>query len=155
MDSTNVPMSALDRALDRELAAVSADVARTDNKASLLLALTGGVLIAGVASLGKAPASALALAAAGIAAAAVSALLSVLVVMPRLDSARSNGFSRWARCEADEIREALAVDDHLAVRLHALSVICERKMRLLQWSARCALVAVLSVSAAALLSAAA
>ncbi|WP_344641262.1 AAA family ATPase [Kitasatospora cystarginea] len=107
--------------------------ARTDSKASLLLGITG-VLIAGVAALGKAPAPALALAlaAVGIAAAVASALLSVLVVMPKLDPTRSNGFSRWARCtDPDAIRQALADDVRLA-RLHALSVLCERKMRLLQ-----------------------
>ncbi|MFE7524624.1 Pycsar system effector family protein [Kitasatospora sp. NPDC057542] len=108
-----------------------------------------------MAALGKAPTFALALAAVGIAAAVASALLSVLVVMPKLDPTRSNGFSRWARCtDPDQIREALA-DDVRPARLHALSVLCERKMHLLQWAARLALVAVLAVSAAALLSAAA
>ncbi|MGW3077856.1 Pycsar system effector family protein [Kitasatospora sp. NPDC001132] len=153
MDTTT-PMSALDQALDRELAAVSADIARTDSKASMLLGLIG-VLIAGVAALGQAPTSALALAAAAIAAAVASALLSLLVVMPRLNRTRSDGFSRWARCpDPAAIREALAHDVRPA-RLHVLSVLCERKMRLLQWAARLALVAVLAVSAAALLSAAA
>ncbi|MET8624689.1 hypothetical protein ABZW30_13185 [Kitasatospora sp. NPDC004669] len=82
------------------------------------------------------------------------ALLSVLVVMPKLDPTRSNGFSRWARCtDPDAIRQALA-DDVRPARLHALSVLCERKMCFLQWAARLALVAVLAISAAALLSAA-
>ncbi|MER8188191.1 Pycsar system effector family protein [Kitasatospora sp. NPDC094015] len=151
---TTAPTSALDRALDRELTSVSADVARTDGKASLLLALTGGTLFAGATALGKASAAAITLAAAGITAAAASALLALLVVTPKLDSTRAHGFSRWATCTPDEIRDALADDDRGPARLHALSALCERKMRLLQWASRAAAVAVLTVSAAAVLSAA-
>ncbi|MER5866672.1 Pycsar system effector family protein [Kitasatospora sp. NPDC002040] len=123
--------------------------ARTDNKSSLLLALTGGTLFAGATALGKAPTIALALATVGITAAAASALLALLAVSPRLDPSPSNGFARWAVSTPEQIREDLAVEDHRPAHLHPLSVLCERKMRMLQWACRCAAVAVLTVSAAA------
>ncbi|MEU3565762.1 Pycsar system effector family protein [Kitasatospora sp. NPDC006786] len=149
MDTTTTA----DQALDRELAAVVNEIGRTDSKASLLLALDG-VLVAAVASLGKASGYALALVAIGAVAMVAAAVLAVLVVKPRLDPTKSNGFSRWAACDPDHLLQALA-DDVRPRRLHELSLLCERKMRLLIRAAQLSVVAVLTISAAAVLSAAA
>ncbi|MFD5433752.1 Pycsar system effector family protein [Kitasatospora sp. NPDC127067] len=150
MDTTTE--AATDQALDRELAAVANEISRTDSKASLLLALDG-VLVAAVATLGKAPGYALALAAVGTVAMVAASVLAVLVVKPRLDPTRSNGFSRWAVCsDPDELLQTLAHDVRPR-RLYELSVLCERKMRHLIWAARLSVVAVVTVAAAALASA--
>ncbi|MFJ5927596.1 Pycsar system effector family protein [Kitasatospora sp. NPDC092948] len=144
--------TATDQALDREITAVANEIARTDSKASLLLALDG-VLVAAVATLGKAPAYALALAAIGTAAMVTASVLAVLVVKPRLDPTRCDGFSRWAVCpNPDQLLQALAHDIR-PYRLYKLSVLCERKMRHLIWAARLNVVAVVTVAAAVLVSA--
>ncbi len=139
--------------LDVELAAVTADIGRTDSKASLILTM-GTVLIAGIALLGKMPPVALALAAIGTAAMVGSAILSILVVMPRLDKTRSNSFTRWADLEAHQILDAVATDQR-PHRLRELSRLCERKMTYLVWASRLSLVSIVSTSAAAILTAAA
>ncbi|WP_327071912.1 Pycsar system effector family protein [Kitasatospora sp. NBC_01302] len=129
---------------------MAGEIARTDSKASLLLALDG-VLVAAVAALGKAPLLASVLAAIGTASLVGAAVLAVLVVRPRLDHARSNSFSRWAACKnTDELAAALTHDVRLS-RLQALCAICDRKMRLLVWAADLSVVTVITVATAALL----
>ncbi|MFJ5122943.1 Pycsar system effector family protein [Kitasatospora sp. NPDC088548] len=153
MDTTTATETGvIDQALDREISATHADIARTDSKAGLVLTIDG-VLVAAVAALGKAPAYAVVPAAIGTVSMIAAAVLAVLVVKPRLDSARTNGFSRWAgdwATDPEQILLALA-EDVRPHRLHALSVLCERKMRLLIWACRLSVVAVVTVATAALL----
>ncbi|WP_030273006.1 Pycsar system effector family protein [Streptomyces sp. NRRL B-24484] len=135
--------------LDIELAAVTADIARTDSKSSLILTLST-LMVGGIALLGKMPPVALGVAAVGTTAMIGSAALSILVVMPRTDKTRSTGFTRWADLRPEEIPNAVTADPR-PQRLHNLSKICEGKMTHLVWASRLSLLAIIATSAAAIL----
>jgi hypothetical protein len=146
------PMALADRNLDDALSAVAAEVARTDSKASLLLALDG-VLVAAVATLGtNLPVVAAVFAAVGVLALVAAAVLGVLVVRPRLGGTDRSSFPYWATCDPGEI-EAGMVEDRRAVRVQVLSGICLRKMRALQSAADYTLTAVITLALAAFIAA--
>ncbi|MGW8379205.1 Pycsar system effector family protein [Streptomyces sp. ODS28] len=113
---------------------VKAEIARTDTKASLLLAFNG-VALAGVWSLGSQPWVPLAARFAGgvgLAMLLASVTLLLLVVRPRISpTAAQVGFPRWAELTAEELTEELA-RDCTAAHTVALSRIVVAKMRGLQ-----------------------
>lgn len=115
-------------------AEVKAEIARTDTKASLLLAFDGAA-VAGVWTVGSQPWVSTAARAVG-AVALVLLLASVtrllLVVKPRLSStAREAGFARWAALSPAEVTLELAAD-RTAEHVVALSRIFVTKTRGLQ-----------------------
>lgn len=117
--TTAVPVDRADAALNAAHAEVKAEIFRTDNKASLLLAFIGA-LLAGVWSVAtglKLPLAALVTGGAGAAVlvAAVAVLLGT--VRPNLGGRSPVGFPLWATLTAEEIRTELRTDarpEHIA-----------------------------------------
>ncbi|MFD6185652.1 Pycsar system effector family protein [Streptomyces goshikiensis] len=120
-----------DRNRDAACATVTGEIARTDSKASLLLAFDGAVL-AGLASLADKDLSVFTKVVGGLAvlALAAAAVLLLLVVRPCLavSTAAPGTFPQWARLEDTELEVAMDQDHRLA-RIKALSTLAARKFR--------------------------
>lgn len=126
-------MSHQDNALTAAHAEVKAELARTDTKASLLLAFTGAMLAGAwtVATSTHLTVLAIVVGAAGVAVLLAASTLLLMTVRPHLGGGTPQGFPKWATLTPDEIRDALAQDDrpqHIAV----LSRIAVAKFRRLQ-----------------------
>ncbi|MFJ7912635.1 Pycsar system effector family protein [Kitasatospora sp. NPDC096204] len=144
-----------ERNLDEGLNHVISEIARTDSKAGLLLALDG-VLAAAVAILAQAQDVSLPVITpvAGLLLAAT--LLAVLVVRPHIlggDRSDRAFYARWAACSPTELRAELITDRRLD-RLRVLSALCHRKMILLRWASDLTIAALTALAAAALIIAA-
>lgn len=123
----------LDQALEHAVQDTDAKIARTDGKASLLLAFTGAVL----AGLGTAadihlPLAARVLGGAAVLALAVAAVLVLLVVRPRLGGDDRASFPYWAGLRDDDAIRASMSGDTRAVRIRVLSGLAVRTFALLQ-----------------------
>jgi hypothetical protein len=119
--------------VDAAHADVKAEIARTDNKVSLLLAFVGALLAGAwsVASGRSLPAAAGVFGLAGIGVLVAVAGLLLWAVRPNLGGARPAGFPRWAALSASEIRAELAGADR-AEHVAVLSRIAVRKYVLLR-----------------------
>ncbi|SED08730.1 Pycsar system effector family protein [Streptomyces sp. 2133.1] len=126
-------MSFQDTALTAAHAEVKAELARTDTKASLLLAFTGAMLAGAwtVATSVHLPPAAVAFGAAGVAVLLAAATYLLRTVRPNLGGARPQGFPKWATLTPDEIRDVLSEDDRPA-HIAALSRIAVAKFARLQ-----------------------
>lgn len=103
-------MSALEISLTAAHAEVKAEIARTDTKASLLLAFVGA-LLAGVWTVvedSHLPAAALAVSGAGAVLLVLAAWVLLLAVRPNLGGRQ--GFPLWATLTVEEIRTELGTD---------------------------------------------
>ncbi|MCT2589490.1 DUF5706 domain-containing protein [Streptomyces sp. N2-109] len=113
---------------------VKAEIARTDTKASLLLAFNG-VALAGMWSIGSQPGVPIGARIVGGLAVVLllaSVTLLLLAVRPRLSpTAARVGFPRWAELSAEQLTTELA-QDRTADHVVALSGIVMAKMRGLQ-----------------------
>ncbi|NBM18797.1 Pycsar system effector family protein [Streptomyces sp. GC420] len=121
-------MSALETGLVCAHAEVKAEIARTDTKASLLLAFVGA-LLAGVWTVAKdadLPAAAVVVGGAGAVALVAAAGVLLWTVRPNLGGARPVGFPLWATLTAEEIRTELGTDRR-AQHIAALSRIAVAK----------------------------
>ncbi|WP_413800202.1 Pycsar system effector family protein [Streptomyces iranensis] len=105
-------MTTLDASLATAHAEVKAEIARTDSKASLLLAFIGAVLagVWTVASDAHLPTPVYVVGGMGVLLLVTAAALLLRVVRPNLGGARPVGFPLWARLTGDEIRAVLAED---------------------------------------------
>ncbi|MFG2234881.1 Pycsar system effector family protein [Streptomyces sp. NPDC048723] len=123
--TTTVP--ATDKNLDAACASVANEIARTDGKASLLLAFNGAVL-AGLASVADKdlPAATKVTGALAVLALGVAAVLLLLVVRPRLRADDRASFPHWARLDEDQIRSCMEGDTR-ATRIRVLSTLAVRK----------------------------
>ncbi|MFJ9851820.1 Pycsar system effector family protein [Streptomyces sp. NPDC101150] len=121
-------MSFQDTALTAAHAEVKAELARTDTKASLLLAFTGAMLAGAwtVATSVHLPTATIVIGAAGVAVLLAAATYLLWTVRPNFGGARPQGFPKWATLTPDEIRDALAEDDRPA-HIAALSRIAVAK----------------------------
>ncbi|TLS45723.1 integral membrane plasmid transfer protein [Streptomyces montanus] len=135
------PVSATDKNLDSACAAVATEIARTDGKASLLLAFNGAVL-AGLASVAdnNLPLTTKAFGAAAVLALGAAAVLLLLVVRPRLSGHDKASFPYWARLDEDEIRASMQSDTR-AARIRVLSVLAIRKYQRLRHAVHLSLAA--------------
>ncbi|KAK1180868.1 DUF5706 domain-containing protein [Streptomyces sp. NBS 14/10] len=105
-------MSTLDASLTAAHAEVKAEIARTDNKTSLMLAFIGA-LLAGVWTVANGahlPAPVYVVGGMGVALLVTAAALLLRAVRPNLGGARPMGFPLWATLTAEEIRATLAED---------------------------------------------
>ncbi|MEU6885562.1 Pycsar system effector family protein [Streptomyces viridosporus] len=118
-----------DKNLDDACAAVASEIARTDGKASLLLAFTGAAL-AGLASVAgqDLPPLTKAFGSLAVLAFGAAAVLLLLVVRPCLSGADRASFPYWARLDEEEIRTCMDGDTR-AARIRVLSVLAVRKYR--------------------------
>ncbi|MFJ3673708.1 Pycsar system effector family protein [Streptomyces sp. NPDC090106] len=118
-----------DANLDAACTTVAAEIARTDGKASLLLAFDGA-LLAGLATAADQPlpTASKILGGAAVLALAVAAVLLLLVVRPRLGGSGSDraSFPYWARLDDDTIRASMTGDTRPA-RIRVLSRIAMKK----------------------------
>ncbi|WP_370424332.1 Pycsar system effector family protein (plasmid) [Streptomyces sp. QH1-20] len=141
-----------DRNLDAACATVTSEIARTDSKASLLLAFDGAVL-AGLASVADKDLPVFTKTAGGLAVLtlAVAAVLLLLVVRPNLGGGRivREGLPYWARLEENELQEAMGQDHRLA-RVKALSILAVRKFRRLALAVDVILASLVLLTAAAI-----
>ncbi|MEV7782758.1 Pycsar system effector family protein [Kitasatospora sp. NPDC088351] len=149
------PAPATDRTeqnLTEALTHVIGEVARTDQKAGLLLGLDG-VLAAAVAILAQAKGASLLVIAPVAAVLLAATVLAVLVVRPRLAPDDRSSYAHWVTRSPSELRTELAPDRRLD-RLSVLSALCHRKMLLLRWSADITILALAALAGAALITAA-
>ena len=113
--------SFIDQNLKDSLDSVTAEIGRTDSKASLLLAFNGAV-IAGL--LGSAdeqvPPLCLVVGALAVLVLAASTVLLLLVVLPRLRGTDRASFPHWAKCDTQQILAEMSIDRR-ADRLRVLS----------------------------------
>jgi len=139
-----------DKNLDAACAAVTGEIARTDGKASLLLAFNGAAL-AGLTTLADhdLPAPTRALGILAVAALGTAAVLLLLVVRPRLGGHDRASFPYWARLDETEIRACMTGDTR-AARIRVLSSIALRKFTQLRRAVDCTLSALALLAPAAL-----
>ncbi|MER5696072.1 Pycsar system effector family protein [Streptomyces mirabilis] len=118
--------------LSDHVATVATEIGRTDNKASLLLAFNGAV-IAGLLGAAGMQLPRLCLAVGGLAVMTLgaSAVLLLLVVLPRLSGTDRASFPYWARCDSQQIHAEMR-DDRRPERIRVLSQIVLRKYQDLQ-----------------------
>ncbi|MFF7558244.1 Pycsar system effector family protein [Streptomyces olivaceus] len=151
-DPTPTSAPALDKNLDAACTAVTAEIARTDGKASLLLAFNGA-LLAGLASVADKDLPVVAKVFGALAASALgtAAMLLLLVVRPRLGGDDRASFPYWARLTDDEIRSCMESDTR-AARIRVLSVLAVHKFTYLRHAVDLsrAAVALLALAAAGL-----
>jgi hypothetical protein len=123
----------LDKTLDASLATVAGEIARTDGKASLLLAFNGAALAGLASSVGdrRLPIVTQACGAAAVLALAAAAVLLLLVVRPRLRGDDRASFPYWARLDDTAIRACMQGDTR-AARIRVLSRIAVSKFRQLR-----------------------
>ncbi|MFF9593866.1 Pycsar system effector family protein [Streptomyces sp. NPDC014646] len=129
--SLDTASGAVDKGLDTACTTVISETARTDSKASLLLAFDGAVL-AGIATLAdkNLPLPAQIAGGAAVLALVAAAVLLLLVVRPTLGGTTPapGSFPHWARLDADAIRASMEHDTR-AARIKALSAIAVRKYK--------------------------
>ncbi|MGI5532520.1 Pycsar system effector family protein [Streptomyces syringium] len=142
-------MTTTDTNLDNACASVTAEITRTDSKASLLLAFNGAVLagLASAADKDLPPATKVfgALAALALGTAAV---LLLLVVCPRLSGSDQASFPHWAQLDEDQIRACMEGDTR-AARIRVLSIIAVTKFTRLRHSVHLSLAALALLALAA------
>ncbi|MGH4028510.1 Pycsar system effector family protein [Actinomycetota bacterium Odt1-20B] len=119
-----------DLALDADLAHVSTEIARADQKAALLIGLAGAGLAVVAAAVRdyQLPVASQVIGGAGVAAFLAAIVTLLLVVRPNTSGGAPAGWPRWATCTPEQVLEHLAVDQR-AERLCRLSRLCARKMR--------------------------
>ncbi|GGN41288.1 Pycsar system effector family protein [Streptomyces fuscichromogenes] len=148
-DEPGTQPSFVDQNLNDALTAVTAEIGRTDNKASLLA--FNGAVIAGLAGSADKHLPVLCLAAGGLAvlALAVSTVLLLLVVLPRLRGTDRASFPHWATCDTQQILAEMN-DDRRADRIRVLSQIALPKFQGLGRAIRLSLAAVVLIVLAVL-----
>ncbi|MGW3491363.1 Pycsar system effector family protein [Streptomyces sp. NPDC001054] len=127
-----VTVPATDKNLDDACVSVANEIARTDAKASLLLAFTGAAL-AGLASIADKDLPAVTRAAGVLTVLTLGAasVLLLLVVRPRLRGDDHASFPYWAKLDEDGIRSCMDGDTR-AARIRVLSTLAVRKYRILR-----------------------
>ncbi|MEV5139682.1 Pycsar system effector family protein [Streptomyces syringium] len=144
-----VTVPATEKNLDAACASVANEIARTDSKASLLLAFNGAVL-AGLASVADKdlPAAPKAIGALAVVALGTAAALLLLVVKPRLRSHDRASFPYWATLDEDQIRVGMEADTRAAT-IRVLSILAVRKYRHLRRAVDLSLTALVLLALAA------
>ncbi|MFE3603901.1 Pycsar system effector family protein [Streptomyces sp. NPDC059142] len=126
-------MSAEDARLSAAHAEMKAEIARTDTKASLLLAFIGA-LLAGVWTVAKdvhMPVAAYVVGGGGVVLLVTAAGVLLTVVRPNLSGSAVTGFPLWATLTAEEIQDHLTIDQR-AQDIANLAPIALRKFARLQ-----------------------
>ncbi|MEV8324578.1 Pycsar system effector family protein [Kitasatospora sp. NPDC056731] len=138
--------------IDRELAIVAAEIARTDTKASALLSADSllGAVLGLIVNGGHVHAAATITAAIVLGAALV---LAALVIRPRLKKTDKASYPHYATLSAPALVEVL-VEDRRAEKLLTLCKIADHKMKSLRWATDVTIAAIAAISLAATLTAA-
>ncbi|MFI9051949.1 Pycsar system effector family protein [Streptomyces sp. NPDC053427] len=138
--ATTAPDPQHDTAQDRiaaTLTSLQADLARTDAKASLLLALSGAALVALASTASSLHPTVPAAAAASLAAAALlaSTMILLLAIRPHLGG---SGWTSWSRLSTDQLRDELT-SGYQVEHLRFMATLAMRKFRLIQAAVDCML----------------
>jgi hypothetical protein len=150
--STTAPDPRQDRAQDRLAATVTAlqgDLARSEGKASLLLALSGAVLVALVTTATNLhpPLPAAVVGGLGTAALVAATLLLLLAVRPELGG---TGWTSWPQLSAEQLRDQLA-SGYQPDHLRFMAALATRKFRLIRAAVDSILVGISLMALAAIL----
>jgi hypothetical protein len=139
-----------DKNLDAACATVAGEIARTDGKASLLLAFADAAL-AGLTTLADhdLPTATKTLGALAVAALGTATVLLLLVVRPRLGGHDRASFPYWARLDKTEIHACMNGDTR-ADRIRVLSTIAVAKFTQLRRAVDCTLGALALLALAAI-----
>ncbi|MCX5529839.1 DUF5706 domain-containing protein [Streptomyces sp. NBC_00006] len=151
--ATTAPAPSHDRTQDRiaaTLTSLQSDMARAEGKASLLLALSGAVLVALVSTVKDLhlPAPAVAVGAVGGAALLASTVLLLLAVRPDLGGP---GWPSWSRLTREELNDCLA-RGYRVEHLRYMAALARRKFLLLRVAVDCLLGGLGLLAAAVVLS---
>jgi hypothetical protein len=143
--------SYLDAALSEARADVKGEIARTDTKASLLIAFNGASLAGLMAAAPHLPINRVAVVAGGAGAVllVVSAGLLLAVIRPRLRPCAPGSFPHLASLTPERVRATLARDVR-AENIAVLSRLAVAKYTRLQWAVDCTRLASLLLALAAL-----
>ncbi|MEC4015362.1 Pycsar system effector family protein [Streptomyces sp. H27-D2] len=138
--ATTAPNLQPDRTQDRIAAMMTtlqADLARSDSKASLLLALAGAGLVAVGSTASKLHPTVPAAVAASLGAAALLAatLILLLAVRPNL---RGSGWTSWPQSSSDQLRDWLT-SGYQVDHLRFMAALAMRKFRLIRVAVDCML----------------
>lgn len=130
------PTAAQDR-IASTVTSLQADLARTDAKASLLLALSGAALVALASSATELHPTVPAAVAASLAAAALlaSTLILLLAIRPHLGG---EGWTSWSRLSTDQLRDQLAAG-YQVEHLTFMAALAVRKFRRIRAAVDCML----------------
>lgn len=147
----------LGKSLDDACHDVEAKIARTDSKASLLLAFDGAVLV-GLASIADKdlPLPAQLVGGAAVLTLTAAAVLLLLVVRPNLGGRGRiirEGFPRWAQTETEDDLLAMMRTDTRATRIRTLSIVAVAKYERLTRAVDTILIALALLLVAAILTA--
>jgi low affinity Fe/Cu permease len=140
--------------VESESATARAEIYSANSQASIVLAAVAiavGPLTTHAAALFHQPWPITSIATAGAAATAVAIWLLLNVVLPRLDATGRGSFLYWARCDRDQLRDALA-EDYQLDELLVLSRIATAKYRNLRTAGYLLRAAFLLLTTAGLLS---
>jgi hypothetical protein len=121
-----------DDRVEQELTVVRGEIARTDTKASILLAsvaIVAGPLAEQAGTVLRQPWPVAALAGVAALLVGIATWLLLDVVLPRLTGSSNANFLHYARCSRDELRLALGPDADRHGELIVLSGITEAKFR--------------------------
>ncbi|MEU6057982.1 Pycsar system effector family protein [Streptomyces sp. NPDC047097] len=139
-----------DTALAAALAHTATEIARADTKAGTLLAFHG-LLVTALSLSTPTTGIALALTYTAGTAIATSAMLGLLVILPRLAPRGAEpprgSFVRWATLSTEQLADEIT-EDHRTAHLGALSRIAMRKMVMLRYDVFTTFVAVFCTAAA-------
>jgi hypothetical protein len=147
-------MDRTEQNLNEALARLAGEITKADTKAGLIMTLDG-LLVAALSLMGKGGSGvALVAEAVGALALAVSVLLALLVIRPRLGAPGCAddraSFVFWSRASAEEIAEGMR-EDRRQASVRVLSRIAIRKMTVQRAAGDAAFVATVAIAAAALL----
>ncbi|MFJ8311065.1 MULTISPECIES: Pycsar system effector family protein [unclassified Streptomyces] len=119
------------------LTTLQADLARSDTKASLLLALTGGALVALASTASSLHPTAPAAVFTSLATAAMLAA-TVILLLPVRPHLGGSGWTSWSRLDTDQLHDRLASgyqEEHLSF----IATLAMRKFRLIRAAVDCML----------------
>lgn len=138
--------------VDTAIATLRSELARSDGKASLLLALTGAALAALVSMVSgrHLPAAALAVGVLGAVALLAATVILLAAVRPYLNGA---GWPSWPTLQAEQLREQLAAGQHLE-EVRVLAAAAKTKFLRIRYAVDCVLAGLGLLTVAAVLAAA-
>ncbi|MFE8989487.1 Pycsar system effector family protein [Streptomyces collinus] len=145
----------IDRRLDIAVEALTGTLGRCDNKASVLLALTGAglAIVVPAAAETDPPAAVLAVGGLGAATWAAAIVLLLLTVRPHLSNDDGASWPHWAQLSPEEILGRMG-SDRRAHRIRVLSGMARTKFTCLRWAVDlilAGLVLLIAAAAAAIL----
>ncbi|WP_327349002.1 Pycsar system effector family protein [Streptomyces europaeiscabiei] len=149
--AASVTSDQIDRRLDVAVETLTGTLGRCDNKASVLLALTGAGLAIVVSAAVEADPPTVVLTIGGIGAAAwgMAVVFLLLTVRPHLDNDDSASWPHWSKLDPEEIHSRMG-EDRRAARIKVLSDMARVKFTYVRWAVDLMLAGMVFLAAATL-----